>query len=311
MLIRVVTNYLADHKRLVIPQLGAFLVKSPGASVLFSELMKRDDGVLRALLRDAGAGELEAAGEIDRFVFEVRHAVERGEEYPLAGFGVLKPGPNATIVFAYDPAAAGGSDELPDGCTGDSAASAADSSRTAAAGAIASDAVPSAATAGSASASSAAESGCTACGEAATPSSFAESDPEHPEAGAHAGAASSEAGRPSSHIRPDRVADAVKSAFADAPARVSASAKMNPEPYVRGLRYGKPRKTTDAYRYVDRVPRRRGLDRFLLLGILVAAVAVGAILYGWWVGRQAERLEEPPLEQPLSEHSETFAEPTE
>ena len=72
-------------------------------SVVFSELLKRDDGVLRGLLRAGGMGELEAAGEIDRFVFEVRHAVEHGAEYRLDGFGVMRPGPNATIAFVYEP----------------------------------------------------------------------------------------------------------------------------------------------------------------------------------------------------------------
>ena len=79
----VVTQYLESHKRLVIPQFGAFIVKEPGHEVLFSELLKRDDGVLRGLLRARGLGDLEAAGEIDRFVFEVRHAVERGAEYRM------------------------------------------------------------------------------------------------------------------------------------------------------------------------------------------------------------------------------------
>ena len=60
-------------------------------------------GVLRGLLRAEGMGELEAAGEIDRFVFEIRHAVEHGSEYRLEGFGVMKPGPNATIAFVYEP----------------------------------------------------------------------------------------------------------------------------------------------------------------------------------------------------------------
>lgn len=50
MLIPVITQYLETHKRLVIPQLGAFIVKEPGRAVLFSELLKRDDGVLRGLL---------------------------------------------------------------------------------------------------------------------------------------------------------------------------------------------------------------------------------------------------------------------
>ena len=77
MLIHTLIQYLESHRRLVVPQLGTFIVKEPGRSVVFSELLKRDDGVLRGLLRAGGMGELEAAGEIDRVV-EVRGlAVQR------------------------------------------------------------------------------------------------------------------------------------------------------------------------------------------------------------------------------------------
>ena len=103
MLVQTISQYLGSHKRLVVPQLGTFIVKEPGVSIVFSELLKRDDGVLRGLLREAGVGELEAAGEIDRFVFEVRHAAQHGQEFRLDGFGVLRPGPNGTIAFAYEP----------------------------------------------------------------------------------------------------------------------------------------------------------------------------------------------------------------
>ena len=88
-LIRTISQYLESHKRLVVPQLGTFIVKEPGVSIVFSELLKRDDGTLRRLLIDGGLSELEAAGEIDRFVFEVRHAVEHGAEFRLDGFGVM------------------------------------------------------------------------------------------------------------------------------------------------------------------------------------------------------------------------------
>ena len=87
MLVQTISQYLGSHKRLVVPQLGTFIVKEPGVSIVFSELLKRDDGVLRGLLREAGVGELEAAGEIDRFVFEVRHAAQHGQEFRLDGFG--------------------------------------------------------------------------------------------------------------------------------------------------------------------------------------------------------------------------------
>lgn len=192
MLIRTVSQYLESHKRLVVPQLGTFIVKEPGRSVLFSELLKRDDGVLRGLLCAEGLSQMEAAGEIDRFVFEVRHAVEHGREFPLEGFGEMKPGPNGTIAFVYEP----------------------------------------------------------------------RPEPAEPAAPA---AATDAAPRREVYVEP----------------RISPSVKMNPEPYVKGLRYGKPHKTTAAYTYVDKPPRRR-TDRFLVVAILAAVMAVAAIAFGYW-----------------------------
>lgn len=242
MLIFIVSKYLESHKRLVVPQLGTFLVKDPGVSVVFSELMKRDDGVLRGLLRAEGVGELEAAGEIDRFVFEVRHAVEHGLTFELEGFGVFSSGPNATLAFDYRPVPAGrhavrAEDTQPEGA----------------------DAAPA---------------------------------DGRPSALPDVGSETSRAGRP--QIRPDKIAEAVEAAFADP--HVSPSVKMNPEPYVRGLKYGKPRKTTDAYRYVDRAPRRR-MDRFLLVAILAAAVAVAAIAFGYWRNLREKQAEAAHREQ--------------
>lgn len=260
MLATIIYQYLASHKRLVVPQLGAFLVKEPGGSVVFSELMKRDDGVLRGVLRDEGMGELEAAGEIDRFVFEVRHAVEHGDEYVLDGFGILKPGPNTTVAFEYRP--------VP---VAPEAAAKADGEAAGIGGAEADASV---------SRGPADDAACKpiAAGAAAPAARSAEAGPK---------------GR--SQIRPDKVAEAVETAFADP--HVSTSVKMNPEPYVRGLKYGKPRKTTDAYRYVDRAPRRRRFDRFLLLAIIAAGIAVAAIAFGYWRDLHEREAEAAATEQ--------------
>lgn len=215
MLVQTISQYLGSHKRLVVPQLGTFIVKEPGVSIVFSELLKRDDGVLRGLLREAGVGELEAAGEIDRFVFEVRHAAQHGQEFRLDGFGVLRPGPNGTIAFAYEPRPV------------QSAA----------------DAAPGAASV---------PAGTRPAPAGQTPPKLPYSEP-----------------------------------------RVSPSAKMNPDPSVRGLRYGKPPKTTAACRYVDRPPRRRA-DWFIWIAIAAAVIAAGAIAFGYWRDakeRQAEEAE--------------------
>ncbi|MCD8275128.1 MAG: hypothetical protein LUC96_09120 [Alistipes sp.] len=217
-LIRTISQYLESHKRLVVPQLGTFIVKEPGVSIVFSELLKRDDGTLRRLLLDEGLGELEAAGEIDRFVFEVRHAVEHGLEFRLDGFGVMKPGPNGTIAFAFEP-------RLAESASGTSAAA----------------------------------------------------------------------------VAPDGKPKPVRQPY-DEP-RVSTSVKMAPDPSVRGLRYGKPPKTTNAYTYVDRPPRRRKADRFIWIALIAAAVAVAAIAFGYLREAKDRETEMQYLEQPADTHT--------
>jgi len=99
MLTEVILNYLQSNRRLVIPQLGAFIAREPGKTLVFSELLKRDDGVLRGLLEAGGMNEIEAAGTVDRFVFDIRHALQNGNPYPVEGLGRFLPGDNGSIRF--------------------------------------------------------------------------------------------------------------------------------------------------------------------------------------------------------------------
>lgn len=99
LLTNIITEYLKHNKRLVVPKLGTFIVKAQGGAILFSNLMRNDDGVLRSLLMAYGMQELEANGLIDRFVFEVRHATSRGANYTIEEFGDFVPGANNTIAF--------------------------------------------------------------------------------------------------------------------------------------------------------------------------------------------------------------------
>lgn len=302
MLIQSISQYLESHKRLVVPQLGTFIVKEPGRNILFSELLKRDDGVLRGLLRESGLTELEAAGEIDRFVFEARHAVQNGGEYPMDGFGTLKPGANGTIAFAYDPTVrtrpAAESDPEP----GPSAESAAEPAATPAASSGPSG--PSVPASETAETSAAAPSGATAPGAAAD-----SAGPQRESASSQP--VSAEAHADTSRERPhrmqaERLARSVEHAFAEP--YVSPSAKMNPDPSVRGLRYGKPPKTTDAYTYVDRSTRRRA-DRFLWIAIGAAVIALSAIAFGYWREHRERQAEAEYLEYRQSlDGAETDAE---
>ena len=189
------------------PQLGIFVVKVPEGGVVFSELLKRDDGILRGLLvQQSGMNDLEAAGAIDRFVFEVRHALEHEGAYAIEGFGRLTLSPGGAIV-----------------------------------------------------------------------------------------AASAESVAPRVRSRSEAKASPVIDGGISEP-RISVSAKRKPAPYVKGLQYGKPLKTTEGYTYVGSKPRRR-IDKFMVIAIVVAVLAVGVIVYGYLRRAKIERLEREYLEQ--------------
>ncbi len=103
MIVELISKYLESNKRLVVPNLGTFIVKEAGRTVLFSNLIKTDDGVLRSLLEATGVSELEAAGSVDRFVFEVNYRLENTGVCHFGGFGELRSGANGTVQFTFNP----------------------------------------------------------------------------------------------------------------------------------------------------------------------------------------------------------------
>lgn len=111
----ILIEYLKHNKRIVVPKLGAFIVKQPSGIIRFSELMRNDDGVLKALLMAYGVQELEASGMISRFVFEIRHAITSGKSFTVDRLGEFIPGENNTITFRYqhEPVVFGGNIKPP------------------------------------------------------------------------------------------------------------------------------------------------------------------------------------------------------
>ncbi len=217
---------MQSNRRLVVPQLGAFIAKSPGGPLLFSELLRRDDGVLRGLLRDGGMTDLEAAGVLDRFVFEVRHALQEGRDYPMEGLGLFSAGPEGTIRFEASPASPAGG----------------------AAGTAAAD-----------------------------PHSATVSRPSDTETGM----------------------PAAKPQMPDG--REERATRRAPDPAVKGLRYGRPQRTTDAYTYVGASPRRKRFGWWVMLLACAAAVlALGAIAYGYIRDREALSADRSAAEELLS-----------
>lgn len=228
MIEKIIIDYLAAHKRLVVPQLGAFIVKQPDGKILFSELLKRDDGVLRGLLCAEGMTELQAMGVINRLVFDVRDAVGRGDRFEVKGLGAFYPAPNHTIRFVdaqslrARAAAEEAAEETEDETGGRVAAAA---SRPAAA-------------------------------EPAT-------DPDDAE------------DVDSEDISEEDSEETLKEDDSD----LRTPKPRRSDPAVRGLRYGDPM-------------RRRGksaVDKFLIIAIVIALVAVGIIAYVYVSGREMER----------------------
>ncbi len=102
MLASIISKYLQENRRLIIPQLGAFLVKEPGRVVLFSQLLTKDDGVLHNLLIENGLSDIGASGLINRLLFDVRYIIENGGEYTLEGVGLFSVKENGVLHFEYN-----------------------------------------------------------------------------------------------------------------------------------------------------------------------------------------------------------------
>ena len=98
----VILEYLGSNRRLVIPALGAFMVKDTGEFV-FSDLLRNDDGVLTSLLRNGGMSDMEAAVVVERFVFEVRHELEQYGYCRLGEVGTLRLEPDTKVLRLYPP----------------------------------------------------------------------------------------------------------------------------------------------------------------------------------------------------------------
>lgn len=258
-IIQHINRHLATNRRLVIPQLGALIRKSEGEEILFSELLKRDDGVLRGLLEAEGMSELEAAGLISRFVFEVRHTIESGSVYQAEGLGLFARGANGTIRFRHLPT-------------------------------MPTEAVESAPqTAQPAEAESAQEK---ASATPTPPSS--EALREEPTAEETAPARATE-----STLEADQTRRRIKELMrfeGEHPRENRSSSHPHRDPSLRNLSYGKPQKSTDAYTYVSSAPSRRP-DKFIVLAVVAVAIALGAILYGYLKDRRQERIEQQYIEQ--------------
>ena len=99
MLESIITDYLHQHRRLVIPDLGAFL-KKEGGEVVFAPFLNKNDGILTGLVRqNYGASSTEAEGIITKYVDNVLETVDTKGAYLLSPLGWLKKDPNGLLFL--------------------------------------------------------------------------------------------------------------------------------------------------------------------------------------------------------------------
>lgn len=96
---RIISSKLAESRRVVIPGLGAFIADA-GGRIIFTELLRTDDGVLRTAVEAArGVNSDDAEVLIARFAADIRSALEHGTSYRLEGFGALQRDERGVTVF--------------------------------------------------------------------------------------------------------------------------------------------------------------------------------------------------------------------
>lgn len=252
MICEYITRYLLLNKRLVVPNLGAFVVNPSNGDLIFVELLKQDDGVLMRQLMADGLSAVDAMNMIDRFVFEIRHKVESGGTATLNGIGRMSLAEDGLYRFEYDP----------------------DAGREIA--------VP----------VSAVEESAPVEEPVAEPQSEAVAEPEQSIVEEQPAVAQSVEPESEPQAQPEPE---------PAPSQPKYERPlMEPESYVKGLRYGKPqRPSKDDIRYVGH-SAGRGVDKFVIIAVVAALLAVGAIVYGWLSSREQDDIygyDEDPIEQ--------------
>ena len=109
MINQIIANYLVSNKRLVIPELGAFIRKDGDGRIVFVPFLKKDDGVLSAQLEaNYGLGRDEAEAVIGEYVEHIRQQIASKGEFLIDGVGVMHMDANDLMVFDYAPGMSAG-----------------------------------------------------------------------------------------------------------------------------------------------------------------------------------------------------------
>ncbi len=104
MINKLLITCLQRNKRLIIPDLGAFIRKNidgVGVILVFVPFLKKDDGVLLSAIESWAGIEADDATEIlKEYVSQIKNSLDTRGQYVIEGVGVLKYDANGVIYLA-------------------------------------------------------------------------------------------------------------------------------------------------------------------------------------------------------------------
>ena len=96
----IISGYLKNNKRIVVPELGAFLRKSADQNIVFVPFLNQEDGVLSNLVAEnLGIEPTNAQQLIKKYAESVKGALSAKGEYLIDGIGMLRLDYNGSIFL--------------------------------------------------------------------------------------------------------------------------------------------------------------------------------------------------------------------
>lgn len=96
----IISGYLKNNKRIVIPELGAFLRKSADQSIVFIPFLNQEDGVLSNLIAEnLGIEPTNAQQLIKKYTESIKSTLSTKGEFLFEGIGMLRLDHNGSIFL--------------------------------------------------------------------------------------------------------------------------------------------------------------------------------------------------------------------
>lgn len=106
MINKLLITCLQRNKRLIIPELGAFIrknIEGVGVILVFVPFLKKDDGVLVSAFQSWAGVEVDEAQQIlEEYVAQIKQSLDSRGQYIIEGIGVLKYDANGVIYLAKE-----------------------------------------------------------------------------------------------------------------------------------------------------------------------------------------------------------------